>query len=748
MKLKLTGYEFAPRQQHQAAMADYMAKSQTGGWAGELPPAAATPIYTNEAGDHFMALPDDNGVGAVTFIPGSAAEKSPDGRVGDLGGFVPIEEMPQVGGGSPLNGIMANALGGLSGDAVGDWFGNAATEAMLGAAPGGALDTAMKTLGLTNPLAGGPLGSAMAAAASAAGGLGGLGNAGGLLAQALGGGTGGLGNMLGRQGMNALKNATGLGGLPCVGAVANMLGGQLGQQLTGLFSGGGPTGGLDNAADMINNIMPGGCTMFGQGGGNFDLKAVTADALDQASDQLLSQWQVDDESSAGETIAHKFVNDNKEKIKEAVKDPNGFIEGIQKFFAGEPVTPGMPVARILDKDSLVDVIAMGLANILVEKFPVSRITDTLLPSTKPILEGAATVLSAELPTAFLTAKTAVPSVIAKGAATVFVGGALAAIDPPATKDAPENQSNDGPTGPDGPASTSSGSGEGGGESMEGEENDTAKPGETPADTDDSNSSDSDSGKSESGDGDKEVAEGNENGVAKSDATPSQTETEEKEELAQSQDGTEDGNIDPDRTGFEPSTDNMEDGGINESETSDEKVARLQKEDQRLQQEEQNILNQMSPEVREALEKPPQSTAKNQEYECATLSEDAQLVVGGSEGIMFCKGPDGQIHRYHYTQPGASADASLTFDYGTGVISMPSPESLDGTSAFCVGGGAALGIGAHGQYCWSSDPNVNVGLSSGLSIGLGVGVEVGSANYSYQGSYDRFEDALLKTNRKK
>ena len=80
----------------------------------------------------------------------------------------------------------------------------------------------------------------------------------------------------------------------------------------------------------------------------------------------------------------------------------------------------MPAVRMTDLDDGVDVSLMGVANILFEGLPVSRITDMVAgpkapPPGKPIVDGAATVLSAALPTAFLSAKTAVPSVLVKGA---------------------------------------------------------------------------------------------------------------------------------------------------------------------------------------------------------------------------------------------------------------------------------------------------------------------------------------------
>ena len=281
-----------------------------------------------------------------------------------------------------------------------------------------------------------------------------------------------------------------------MGAVAGLAGGQLSNlanlltnggfgagldQAAGLLGGllGGRAGGLDPGA-MADTFVEGGCTDIPGMDPTADLpslESIGAQALDEAANMLLDQWQVDDESSAAEHIAHKLVNDNRALLKEAAQDPEGLIERLQKLFTGETSTAVLPAARLADTDlTKPEIIALGVATILAQGQPISRITDPLSPSAAWILEGSATVLSAGLPTARLTSKTDSPGImIDKGAPTVLVGGPTQAIDPPTAPpdaDPPSNDAPPGPATPEQPGSGSDGGGEegdGGGETTESEE---------------------------------------------------------------------------------------------------------------------------------------------------------------------------------------------------------------------------------------------------------------------------------------
>lgn len=475
MSFKPIGYEFTPKTRHQAHLHDYVT---TGGWAGGtpvMPPSPAIPIFADRNGDHFTTMPMDDRVVAMPFIAGSPAEVV-DGGVGELGGFVPAEKMPKSGaGGDPM---IKGIVEGLPAATATDWLGNAATKAMLGGASGGVVDSVLATLGVPSPVASGVMGAALNSALGAAG----LGPVGGMLGNVLSGGGGaGIAKSLGSMGVNNLLASSGLSNVPGMGALGSIAGGQMGGALADIMNTGGWAGPLDNATSALTGCLPGGgCDpkdiedLIGggcfPGNGGPDLGSVAsgigADALNDAADQMLSQWEVDDESSAAEHIAHKAVNDNKEKIKEAVSDPSAFSEKVAKFFRGEGPGAGFPAARITDSDvTKPEIISKGVANILVGGLPVSRITDTISPSMALILEGASTVLSAELPTARMTSATDSPGImIEKGEPTVLVGGASAAIDPPSQANAPSSQQNECPAGPDAPEKPSSDSAGGGDQS--------------------------------------------------------------------------------------------------------------------------------------------------------------------------------------------------------------------------------------------------------------------------------------------
>ncbi len=466
MPLKCVGYEIAPRDQFQSELTNFMT---TGGWAGDspaVPPSPAKRVFADDQGDCFVEFPIDGCVGCLPYIPGSCADMS-GGIPGDKGGFVAADEMPSGIGGR--GGAVADMLSGFAqqmpAQIAANWLGNAAKNAMLGAAPGGAMDGVMQSIGIANPLASGAVGTAMSSAMAVAG----MGSAASLMPAMSGLLSGG--GALGGLAMNNIVASTGLGNVPGAGALGGILGGELGGSMTDILSDGGWAGPLDDAGGCFGGCFPGGDAgpeimgdptnggCFGNGGP--DLSGISGEALSGAADQLMSQWQVDDESSAAEHIAHKAVNDNKAQLKQAVSDPNGFAAKMKKFFSGEAPGGGLPAVRISDLDDGADISNMGVGTILFQGLPVSRITDTVVgpksPAPKPILEGAATVLSAGLPTAFVTAKTAVPSAMIMGAGTIFVGGAVAAISPPDSASAPDAKDNAGPAAPKGPVKPDGGS---------------------------------------------------------------------------------------------------------------------------------------------------------------------------------------------------------------------------------------------------------------------------------------------------
>ncbi len=167
MKLRLTGYEVASQQQYQQDLMDY---ATSGAMRGESPPPAAKPVYADGEGNHYVALPHNDGVTALPFIPGSAAvnTESPTG-VSDNGGFVPLENMPQGGDGGDVVDVMKNVAQSMPQQLATNWMGGAARNLMMGAGTGGMMDAALQTLGVSNPLASGPMGQFLGAAMNTAG---------------------------------------------------------------------------------------------------------------------------------------------------------------------------------------------------------------------------------------------------------------------------------------------------------------------------------------------------------------------------------------------------------------------------------------------------------------------------------------------------------------------------------------------------------------------------------------------------
>ena len=168
MNLKLAGYETKPQQQFQQELTSYSARVARGD-VDSMPPTAATPVYADAKGRHFVGLPMDDSLVALPFIPGSPA-------MGTQGGFVPVDSLPQANWDKEVS-IMSGVGAAIEPEAAASWLGAAATNAALGGAPGTPLAAALASLGMPNPMAAGVLGGAVAAAANAAG----LGRAGSLL---------------------------------------------------------------------------------------------------------------------------------------------------------------------------------------------------------------------------------------------------------------------------------------------------------------------------------------------------------------------------------------------------------------------------------------------------------------------------------------------------------------------------------------------------------------------------------------
>ncbi|MGB7241538.1 MAG: hypothetical protein WBC93_05535 [Sulfitobacter sp.] len=368
--------------------------------------------------------------------------------------------------------LMAGMLSQMAPGLAADWLGQAVGQAMVAGGSEGVMGAAMNAMGLANPLASGPVAAVFGAALDSAG-VGGLKPLLPSLGSALQGeSTAALADAMGRQGLKSLLAAAGLSGIPGANKITNFLGDEVGEQLQGMF-----TGGLDSLSSDLSSSLDGlsvdGLTADLENAiKNIDVNAIASQGLDAAATELMSQWKVDDESSAAETIAHKAVSENMGELTglakdELLKGKGGGLAGLRasiaKFFAGEAPGACLPVIRMGDLDDGGDVSLTGVANILVEGQPVSRMKDMVAgpkapPPGKQILEGAATVLSAGIPTAFVSSAVEVPSIMIKGAATVFLGGAVASVAPPKKKLPSLPNANAGPAAPKGPKSTKSGSG--------------------------------------------------------------------------------------------------------------------------------------------------------------------------------------------------------------------------------------------------------------------------------------------------
>jgi hypothetical protein len=311
------------------------------------------------------------------------------------------------------------------------WLNNAAVKGMLSGAVGTGTAAALSALGINNPMAQSAINSAVNAAAAAAG----LGSVGSALGSLLSGGSGGLAG-----------------------------------DLAGLMSSGGFAGGLNQAAGALGGMVVKDEIPKSALDG-FDPSAVGGQAIDQAAGALMAQWKVDDDASAGEQVAHKMVADNMSNVtdaaKQAVLGDGNVLDSLKKkidaVFNGATSKAADFVARMGDKDVKPPyIIQVGVATILAEGKPISRITDPLTPSGPVILEGSPTVLSAGLPTAHLKSATSPPAMmIAEGAPTVLVFVPPPPVAPPTKAPDAKNKSNEGPKKADAPKKSGSGSGSSG-----------------------------------------------------------------------------------------------------------------------------------------------------------------------------------------------------------------------------------------------------------------------------------------------
>jgi uncharacterized Zn-binding protein involved in type VI secretion len=160
-----------------------------------------------------------------------------------------------------------------------------------------------------------------------------------------------------------------------------------------------------------------------------------------------NMWKPDDNSSALEVVAHALAKAIVKNIVDTLLSDVKTLEDLAKNFKnlyetmlkkidefifgksmeGVPNMSGaggyFPAATLGHSDDKVDTIATGAATVTIEGMLAARIGDILVPSAKPILTGADKVFVSGFPLSRATEKTAVPSLVKTGAATVLVGGA-------------------------------------------------------------------------------------------------------------------------------------------------------------------------------------------------------------------------------------------------------------------------------------------------------------------------------------
>jgi uncharacterized Zn-binding protein involved in type VI secretion len=395
-----------------------------------MPALRSQPVFADEMGNLFTGRATADGMDAHPFAPAAAFDPAKFGN----GGFLPTSGSTAKSQPTAIERMIGGAASQLPAAIANDWLTSAAANLMTGTLPGGSLSNVLDVLKSDGCFGTGSvdvLGSLMDSLGNTA-----IGQLSGMIPS--------LGSMVGGK-LGPIIDALGVGKLP----------GQLAQEALGsLF--GNPAETLKNLADQMSGFVEGGCLgNIAGAASDIDLSALSGQALQGIGNYLMSQWQVNDESSAAEHIAHMLVSKYQADMLAALQDPQAFLDRIDKLFNGVTSTAILPAARLSDSDNLVDVVATGLPPVLAESLPIARILDIMMPSGKPILEGAALVLSGGLPTARVTSATAVPSAIAKGAGTVLVGGPTFALPPPPLPKCADVASNEGPAGP-APATSPSG----------------------------------------------------------------------------------------------------------------------------------------------------------------------------------------------------------------------------------------------------------------------------------------------------
>lgn len=189
--------------------------------------------------------------------------------------------------------------------------------------------------------------------------------------------------------------------------------------------------------------------------------------LDLGLSKLDDFWAVDDNSpllsQLGKQFAAPFIKSTVKDLLSGVTSlddlTNNFSDIVDKLDArikqllhGADPGTGQPAARIGDKDDKTDAIVTGFGAVIVQGQAVSRVLDTLAPSGKAIVEGAATVFSGGMFTARMTSATCIPSMIASGAPLVLVGGASASVPPPPEAPPAVGSAGSAPQSPSAPAS--------------------------------------------------------------------------------------------------------------------------------------------------------------------------------------------------------------------------------------------------------------------------------------------------------
>ena len=229
-----------------------------------------------------------------------------------------------------------------------------------------------------------------------------------------------------------------------MGQVQNLIG----QGLAGLAAGGSVGAGLAGAMPFV-------------AGGGFNPAALGASALGQimglASQALFSGWQVEDSSSTGEQLAHKYAQEVLGKVQGELQshlssalgvgsDPGSISGRIAEFFGGATSTASVPVGRLGDPDTADGVVSAGAPMVLVNGLKAARLGDAATmtkpsPDIGPIESGNPTVLISTLPATgkghvAIGQGQGIVALIAEGSPDVFMGPNGMPLAVPTPKDAP------------------------------------------------------------------------------------------------------------------------------------------------------------------------------------------------------------------------------------------------------------------------------------------------------------------------